>query len=119
MAVDLSVLGDLAIDVARDRLLRPASPPVIRTLASPPPDVGGFKSPIGIPFGEIVGDPGTSGEPMLKWSIKDQAWLPYKKRRRRRALLTNSDFNDVLKVSVLPNSKNVSIALMKALGRRG
>lgn len=40
------------------------------------------------------------------------------KRRRRRRLLTDSDFNDLMRISTLPSSKNVSLALAKAVGRR-
>ena len=40
------------------------------------------------------------------------------KRRRRRRLLTESDFNDLMRISTLPNKENVRIALAKAVGRR-
>ncbi len=41
------------------------------------------------------------------------------KRRRRRRMLTESDFNDLMRISTLPNKENVRIALAKAIGRRG
>ncbi len=40
------------------------------------------------------------------------------KRRRRRRLLTESDFNDLMRISTLPNKQNVAVALAKAVGRR-
>lgn len=39
------------------------------------------------------------------------------KRRRRRKLLTESDFNVLLRVATLPNKENVRIVLGKAIGR--
>lgn len=39
------------------------------------------------------------------------------RRRRRRRLLTESDFNDLMRISTLPNKDNVKIALAKAIGR--
>jgi len=39
-------------------------------------------------------------------------------RRRRRKMLTESDFNTLLRISTLPNNQNVRIALAKAIGRR-
>jgi len=38
-------------------------------------------------------------------------------RRRRRRLLTNSDFNDLMRIATLPNKQNVAVALAKAVGR--
>lgn len=40
------------------------------------------------------------------------------KRRRRRRLLTESDFNDLMRIATLPNKQNVAVALAKAVGRR-
>lgn len=39
-------------------------------------------------------------------------------RRRRRRLLTESDFNDLMRIATLPNKQNVAVALAKAVGRR-
>ncbi len=39
------------------------------------------------------------------------------RRQRRRKLLTESDFNVLLRISTLPNKENVRIALGKAIGR--
>jgi len=43
---------------------------------------------------------------------------PKCKRRRRRRLLTESDFNDLMRIATLPNKQNVAVALAKAVGRR-
>lgn len=40
------------------------------------------------------------------------------KRRRRRRLLTEGDFNDLMRIATLPNKQNVTVALAKAIGRR-
>ena len=45
------------------------------------------------------------------------AVTPGCKRRRRRRLLTESDFNDLMRISTLPNKENVRISLAKAIGR--
>jgi len=42
-------------------------------------------------------------------------WI--KRRRRRKRLLTESDYNDLMRIQTLSNSKNVQIALAKAIGR--
>lgn len=39
-------------------------------------------------------------------------------RRRRRRLMTDRDFDDLMRIATLPNKQNVSVALAKALGRR-
>lgn len=41
-----------------------------------------------------------------------------RKRRRRRRLLTEGDFNDLMRIATLPNKQNVTVALAKAVGRR-
>ncbi len=40
------------------------------------------------------------------------------RRRRRRRMLTESDFNDLMRIATLPNKQNVTVALAKAIGRR-
>ncbi len=39
-------------------------------------------------------------------------------RRRRRVMLTEGDFNTLLRIATLPNNSNVRTALAKAIGRR-
>lgn len=40
------------------------------------------------------------------------------RRRRRRRLLTEGDFNDLMRIATLPSKQNVTVALAKAVGRR-
>lgn len=47
-----------------------------------------------------------------------RAKMPCHPRRRRRRLLTEGDFNDLMRIATLPNKQNVAIALAKAVGRR-
>ncbi len=39
-------------------------------------------------------------------------------KRRRRVMLTEGDFNTLLRIATLPNNANVRTALAKAIGRR-
>lgn len=50
--------------------------------------------------------------------IDPRTGRPVCKRRRRRRLLTESDFNDLMRIATLPNKQNVTVALAKAIGRR-
>ena len=49
--------------------------------------------------------------------IDPRTGRPVCKRRRRRRLLTDGDFNDLMRISTLPNKDIVKIALAKAVGR--
>ncbi len=49
--------------------------------------------------------------------IDPRTGKPVCKRRRRRRLLTDGDFNDLMRISTLPNKDIVKIALAKAVGR--
>jgi len=51
-------------------------------------------------------------------TINPRTGRPVCKRRRRRRLLTESDFNDLMRIATLPNKQNVTVALAKAVGRR-
>jgi len=64
--------------------------------------------------------PGT-GAPMGTGDMyyNGRAWAQRCKRRRRRRLLTESDFNDLMRIATLPNKDTVKVALAKAIGRRG
>lgn len=77
------------------------------------------------PGGQIVQDPyGFAGPyvgqpipPLIRRPGVDAYGRPCKRRRRRR-LLTESDFNDLMRIATLPNKQNVTVALAKAVGRR-
>jgi len=58
----------------------------------------------------------TGGTQNLRWDARSGRWVC--KRRRRRRLLTESDFNDLMRIATLPNKQNVTVALAKAIGRR-
>ncbi len=93
--------------------------------------VGGYLDPFGAGrattdfFGmaqtpRAVATPGVTGLPSLGQQVRlDPATgrLVKCKRRRRRRLLTDSDFNDLMRISTLPNKDIVKIALAKAVGR--
>lgn len=44
-------------------------------------------------------------------------WCYKSPRRRRKRLLTNGDFNDLMRIATLPNNAMTKIALAKAVGR--
>lgn len=113
---DLSILGDLATDYIRSRIMPQQQRPIMASYA----DFGGSSSPVGIPFGEVVGDPGdTPGSHYLKWDKKLQSWVTHKHRRRRKRLLTPTDLSDlaVLQTLVGKGSDSMKFAVMKAVRR--
>lgn len=59
---------------------------------------------------------GTGASPVYKKVCGVYKWV-YPKRRRRRALLTNGDYNDLLRIENLKVNKNMSVAIAKALTR--
>lgn len=120
VAIDWGALANTAIEAA----FRPAfqggvaSGPSYQGLAAPAPavatpaamDGGGCgcnKSP-------CVCGVDSCGRPAL---IDPRTGKRCYKRRRRR-LLTDRDFDDLMRISTLPNSKNVTTVLAKAIGRR-
>lgn len=72
--------------------------------------VGGVQQPFAGPLPPAV--PAPSGY------TYNRAGQLCRKRRRRRRLLTESDFNDLMRIATLPNKQNVTVALAKAVGRR-
>lgn len=78
----------------------------------------GFAPPVSP--GPTVGAPsmvgGTGATSNLRWNPRTGRWEC--KRRRRRRLLTESDFNDLMRIATLPSKQNVTVALAKAIGRR-
>jgi len=99
--------------------LNPATTPIYN-FAGPPAQIGG-------PTGAVAGmSPATCGKSPCVCGV-DSCGRPalidprtgkrcYKRRRKR--LLTEGDFNDLMRIATLPNTKNVSVALAKAVGRR-
>jgi len=121
----MSDIGDILIDVGRvvlpdlveDWLGFPKQlppPPPIRYPTYEEPSIQPVPSAGGAGMGQPPINPQT-GRPFknMVWDPNLQKWK--KCRRRRRALLTNSDFNALLKIQTLSNSKNIQIALAKAI----
>jgi len=82
--------------------------------------VGGVFDPLGL--GDyarnqfVMGGPtGTVGPPAKVTVDTRTGKVTPCRRRRRRKLLTNGDFNDLLRISTLPNKDTVKIALAKAI----
>lgn len=80
-------------------------------------DVAQGQTPGGQNFvgGPYAQAPGLVNAPV---QINPRTGRPVCKRRRRRRLLTESDFNDLMRIATLPNKQNVTVALAKAVGRR-
>lgn len=116
-------LGDVLTDVARTMLPRwieeavgitepgaglvpPVRPPVVPIggYTVPQPDPRGTG-----PFIPAGGVPGPRGH-----VFRNGRWVRIR-RRRRRKLLTEGDFNSLLKIQTLKNTDNIKIALSKAL----
>ncbi len=76
----------------------------------------------GIPFGEFIAEPPPEAiaDGMKGWAYKKSCgewrWIK-SSRRRRRVLLTESDYNSLLRVETLKVNHNMTIAIAKALGR--
>lgn len=64
----------------------------------------------------VAGPPGVQ-RVSTAYNIDPRTGRPVCKRRRRRRLLTDGDFNDLMRISTLPNKDIVKIALAKAVGR--
>jgi len=79
-------------------------------------DVAQGQNPGGQQF--VGGPPGYGGMVNAPVQINPRTGRPVCKRRRRRRLLTESDFNDLMRIATLPNKQNVTVALAKAVGRR-
>jgi len=62
--------------------------------------------------------PPPGGWPATPGPIDPRTGRPCPARRRRRRLLTESDFNDLMRIGTLPNKETVKIALAKSIGRR-
>jgi len=73
--------------------------------------LAGFAAPpVGVP-------PAAAAVGAAPVRIDPRTGKPVCKRRRRRRLLTDGDFNDLMRISTLPNKDIVKIALAKAVGR--
>ncbi len=78
------------------------------------PTAGVAAAPMG--FAGPARVPGAGAVPGFTYGTDNG--IPCKRRRRRRALLTEGDFNSLMRIATLPNNANVRTALAKAVGRR-
>lgn len=78
---------------------------------------GGRQSSFTYPGSQFVG-PLTGTPDYSTWTDPRRVGVKCKPRRRRRRLLTEGDFNDLMRIATLPNKQNVTVALAKAVGRR-
>jgi len=74
------------------------------------------------PFGELIAQPPSEAlaDNMKGWAYKKSCgeWKWVKSgRRRRRKILTDSDYNGLLKLQTLKVNSNMNIAIAKAIGR--
>lgn len=89
--------------------------------------VGGAADPFGVgryaaglfnqPAAALPGVPAVAAPGPAPVRLDPRTGRPVCKRRRRRRLLTDGDFNDLMRISTLPNKDIVKIALAKAVGR--
>ncbi len=63
------------------------------------------------------GAPAAGGGGAMCYNSRTGKWFVHGRHRRRR-LLTESDFNDLMRISTLPNKDTVKVALAKAIGGR-
>lgn len=77
--------------------------------------IPGFSGPVGVPASGI---PDYGGTPSRVTIDTRTGRVTKCGRRRRRRLLTESDFNDLMRIATLPNNANVRTALAKSIGRR-
>ena len=108
-------LGDFGIELIRAEF-GPDNPPYNQpgNNLPVPQSGGGMVPPTGLPPVNCS----TSGGPfpVLKMVCGQYKWV-YPKRKRRRALLTESDYNALLRVQNLKVNQNMTVAIAKALTR--
>lgn len=113
-------LGDIGTDYIRSLILPgtpslgvPIQPPL--GVALPVPQSGGGMVPPGAPPA-VACNPSGGPYPVMKMVCGQYKWV-YPKRKRRRALLTESDYNALLRVQNLKVNQNMTVAIAKALTR--
>lgn len=130
MAIDLGNLLGKAIDVygsvLRADARGPTQPGGVAAPISPAaynwPALGAAAgvttvgNPFGIPGVEVIGEENLDKGLVYKKVCGEYRWVK-QKRRRRRQLLTESDFNALLRIQALKVNTNMTIAIAKALGR--
>lgn len=114
MAIDLGDLfGSLLTGVASQF---GGSNAVTVTPAATTSTFSNIANSVGVPGVEVISESNLDKGLVYKKVCGEYRWVK-QKRRRRRQLLTNRDYNDLLKIATLPNKDNIKIALAKSLGR--
>jgi len=104
-------LGDLFIDTARDLLDPPTTTPTFFPDITVPTPTAGVPTAPAAACGN-----GAGASPVWKKVCGVYKWV-YPKRRRRRELLTESDYNALLRIQNLKVNANVTMAISKAISR--
>ncbi len=117
VAIDWGTVFQGAVDIANNWGQQP-----VTNFMGPP------AAPVSLPSGQILNGPmsscGCNSNPCVCGTINGRPALVDPRtgkrcyRRRRRVMLTEGDFNTLLRIATLPNNANVRTALAKAIGRR-
>lgn len=125
--VDLGNLLGKAIDVVGSVFRAEARGPTVAPVqpffdyGSPPPynpggNVMAAQTGFGIPGVEVISESNLDKGLVYKKVCGEYKWVK-QKRRRRRKMLTDADFNALLRIQALKVNANMTIAIAKAIGR--
>ncbi len=116
-------LGDLVIGAGAQYLQQALAPDVVYgpqqfggNVGIPAPSGGGSMASPGVPPAVAQQCGPAGGWPVWKRVCGVYKWV-YPKRRRRRQLLTESDYNGLLRIESLKVNSNMKVAIAKALTR--
>jgi len=106
-------LGDVFLDVARQYIPGINAP---APMGFADPGAAAVQPPLGAAAAPTGAACDTGPSPVYKKVCGVYKWV-YPKRRRRRQLLTESDYNGLLRIESLKVNKNMTVAIAKALTR--
>ncbi len=116
VAVDWGTIFSGAVDIWQGQQVGGAPQMLAAPVTAP---VGSYPT-----VGTVNGSCGCNSNPCVCGTINGRPALVDPRtgkrcyRRRRRVMLTEGDFNTLLRIATLPNNANVRTALAKAIGRR-
>jgi len=119
VAVDWGTIFSGAVDIWQGQQVGGAP-----TVYSAPAQFAGSSIPSTVGTTTMNGSCGCNSNPCVCGTINGRPALVDPRtgkrcyRRRRRVMLTEGDFNTLLRIATLPNNANVRTALAKAIGRR-
>ncbi len=119
VAVDWGTIFSGAVDIWQGQQVGGAP-----TVYTAPAQFAGTSIPSTIGTPAMTGACGCNSNPCVCGTINGRPALVDPRtgkrcyRRRRRVMLTEGDFNTLLRIATLPNNANVRTALAKAIGRR-